>query len=86
MRDTSLLEGMVLKAIDSAFGSMWFGCLNEDTVERIRDNLSIVWIEYFSEHQNCLVGPCAKKVIVYCKEFDPANKYCQECELRPLEG
>jgi hypothetical protein len=28
-------------------------------------------------------GPCAKNVIVYCQEFDPDNKNCQLCEVRP---
>lgn len=28
-------------------------------------------------------GPCAKNVIIYCQEFDPANKNCQSCDVRP---
>jgi len=28
-------------------------------------------------------GPCAKNVIIYCQEFDPANKTCQSCDVRP---
>jgi len=28
-------------------------------------------------------GTCAKNVIIYCQEFDPANKTCQSCDVRP---
>jgi hypothetical protein len=32
-------------------------------------------------------GPCAKCVVLYCQEFDPASKACQSCNVRPsLKG
>jgi hypothetical protein len=57
--------------------------MKENIVKEIVNNAFEVCQEIIKNLDSTYSGKCGKIPMMYCAEFDPFSKNCQECDLRP---